>query len=90
MSSLKPQQRQVSYLCGRCPVRYGLHHGPWKTTLGPVSIKEGKDIQLSNVLCSLYSGTLLLKLASMYGIFISYMYFLKVMASSRKVINAIF
>jgi hypothetical protein len=42
MLSLKPQQRQMSYLCGRCPVRYGLHRGPWKTVWGLVSIKEGK------------------------------------------------
>jgi hypothetical protein len=42
MSRLKPQQRQMSYLCGRCPVRYGMHHGPWKTTWGPILIKEGK------------------------------------------------
>jgi hypothetical protein len=30
MSSLKPQQRQMSYLCGWCPARYSLRRGPWK------------------------------------------------------------
>jgi hypothetical protein len=57
---------------------------------GPVSIKEGKDTRLSHILCSPYCGALLLKLASIYGIFVPYMYFWKVMTSSRKVINAIF
>jgi hypothetical protein len=33
MSSLKLQQRQMSYsyLCDQCPVGYGLRRGPWKT-----------------------------------------------------------
>jgi hypothetical protein len=32
----------MSYLSGHCPVRYGLRHGPWKTTSGPGSIEEEK------------------------------------------------
>jgi hypothetical protein len=90
MSSLKPQQRQMSYLCSRCPMRYGLHRGPWKTTSGLILMKEGKDTWLSDIVCTLYCGVLHLKLACMYGIFIPYMFFWKVMMSSRKVINAIF
>jgi hypothetical protein len=90
MSSSKPQQRQMGYLCGWCLARYGLHRGPWKIASGPVSIKEGKDTRLSHVLCSLYCGMLFLKLSCMYGIFIPYMYSWTEMMSSRKVINAIF
>jgi hypothetical protein len=67
-----------------------LHCGPWKTTSGPILMKEGKDTRLSNVVCSLYCGVLHLKLACMYGIFIPYIFFWKVMMSSRKVINAIY
>jgi hypothetical protein len=90
MSGLKPQQRQMGYLCSRCPVRYGLRRSPWKTASAPISIKEGKDTQLSDVVCSLYCGTLHLKLACMYGIFVPYMFFWKLMTLSRKVINAIY
>jgi uncharacterized membrane protein len=51
-----------------------LHCGPWKTTSGPILMKEGKDTRLSNVVCSLYCDVLHLKLACMYGIFISYIF----------------
>jgi hypothetical protein len=41
-ASQRTLRRNMSYLSGHCPTRYGLRHSPWKTARGPGSIEEGK------------------------------------------------
>jgi hypothetical protein len=78
----------MSYLCGHCPTRYDLRHGPWKSVRSGFD-KGGKDTRHSYILASLYCGPLFLKLSCMYEFFAPYMYSWIAISLLRKVISAI-